>query len=205
MFTPVISIATHAGNPVNEDRAFSALLNLNPVGRVHLYAVIDGHGGLACAAFIHENLEAHFTAAFDRAFAESEGQRTQDSLFCGTLRETYRTLDEAFRSGPVPAVTTGACILTVCLCNDKIYTANVGDCRAILGTCSDHGEVCVCLWERGRSSIDASIHKGIDGEPQCRPGLPQRDRMRTGASPEQGPKSHPLDGEEARMCSTGRG
>lgn len=139
MFEPVMSVCTCAGNPINEDRAFSVILTLVPVGRIHIYAVIDGHGGPQCATFVHENLEAHFTVAFTRAFDESGGQRTQDSLVCGTLRETFRTVDEAFRSTPHPFVTSGACVVMACLCNGRIYTAGVGDCRAVVGSVTSDG------------------------------------------------------------------
>lgn len=66
-----------------------------------------------------------------------------DSLFVQTLRETFLRLDAAYRERP--RTMSGACLICCCITEESVYTANVGDCRAVLGRLSGDGLVCVCV------------------------------------------------------------
>lgn len=90
---------------------------------VSLFAVFDGHGGIETAKYAAAHLASHVTAT--KAFHKKD--------YVQALKEAYRTLDydicskqdDGHRGSGSTAVT---CIITP----THVYTANVGDSRAIL-------------------------------------------------------------------------
>eukprot|EP00249_Psilotum_nudum_P018356 c26762_g7_i1 orf=1184-2056(+) len=93
--------------------------------------VYDGHGGPEASRFITKTL-------FDKIeiFAQEQGGMSSEVLvkaFGSTEEEFVRLVDKSWRTNPQIAA-VGSCCLVGAICGKKLYVANLGDSRAVLGT-----------------------------------------------------------------------
>ncbi|CAL4903801.1 unnamed protein product [Urochloa decumbens] len=106
------------------------------------YGVYDGHGGRAAVDFVADKLGKNVIAAL--AAAASTASRKQSALspppppqsddqyeVVAAIRAAYLTTDSEFLS---QGVRGGACAVTAVVKDGDLYVANVGDCRAVLGS-----------------------------------------------------------------------
>ena len=122
--TRPVSFATVAANTHNEDRAcFGYVRNQS----LALFSLFDGHGGPVCSSYC----AAEFPEIADTYF--SQIHNTNASSIEAALRASYENMDREFLATEgVRKKTSGACALTLVLGKERITTAHVGDCRAVL-------------------------------------------------------------------------
>ncbi|RLN00635.1 putative protein phosphatase 2C 77 [Panicum miliaceum] len=119
--------------------------------RVAFYGVYDGHGGRAAVDFVADKLGKNVVAALAAAASTTASHRQQSGLLpssspppptgeeeedeteqvVAAIRAAYLTTDSAFLS---QGVRGGACAATALVKDGDLYVANVGDCRAVLGS-----------------------------------------------------------------------
>ncbi|KAM0869595.1 hypothetical protein ACQ4PT_040576 [Festuca glaucescens] len=92
------------------------------------YGVYDGHGGRAAVDLIADKLGKNIVAAL-AATASSGAQLELDVM--AAIRTGYLATDSEFLS---QGTRGGACAATALVKDGQLYVANVGDCRAVLGT-----------------------------------------------------------------------
>ncbi|CAN6344669.1 unnamed protein product [Urochloa humidicola] len=103
------------------------------------YGVYDGHGGQAAVDFVVDKLGKNVVAALAAATTASRRQQSAPSPQSGddedevvaAIRAAYLTTDSEFLS---QGVRGGACAATAVVKGGDLYLANVGDCRAVLGS-----------------------------------------------------------------------
>ncbi|KAL8151753.1 hypothetical protein V2J09_021561 [Rumex salicifolius] len=119
------SMATVQANPQLEDQA---QVFASPSAT---YAgVFDGHGSPDAARFINSNL---FTLIHN--FQSEQGGLSADVLrkaFQTTEHEFLQLVRNSWIKNPQIAL-SGSCCLVAAISNDNLYTANLGDSRAVLG------------------------------------------------------------------------
>ncbi|XP_043975730.1 integrin-linked kinase-associated serine/threonine phosphatase 2C isoform X3 [Gambusia affinis] len=100
------------------------------VSRVSYFAVFDGHGGARASRFAAENLHLNLAKKFPSGDAEN-----LDKLLKKCLLDTFRQTDEDFlkkASSQKPAWKDGSTATCVLVVDDTVYSANLGDSRAVL-------------------------------------------------------------------------
>ncbi|CAN6357910.1 unnamed protein product [Urochloa humidicola] len=103
------------------------------------YGVYDGHGGRAAVDFVADKLGKNVVAALAAATTASRRQQSAPSPqsdddedeVVAAIRAAYLTTDSEFLS---QGVRGGACAATAVVKGGDLYVANVGDCRAVLGS-----------------------------------------------------------------------
>ncbi|XP_027901115.1 integrin-linked kinase-associated serine/threonine phosphatase 2C isoform X2 [Xiphophorus couchianus] len=100
------------------------------VSRVSYFAVFDGHGGARASRFAAENLHLNLAKKFPSGDAEN-----LDKLLKKCLLDTFRQTDEDFlkkASSQKPAWKDGSTATCILVVDDTVYSANLGDSRAVL-------------------------------------------------------------------------
>lgn len=100
------------------------------------YGVYDGHGGRAAVDLVADRLGKNVVAAVLAAAAASSRRRCQEKeeeeeVVTAAIRSAYLTTDSEFLS---QGVRGGACAATALVKDGELYVANLGDCRAVLGS-----------------------------------------------------------------------
>ncbi|RLN28456.1 putative protein phosphatase 2C 77 [Panicum miliaceum] len=109
------------------------------------YGVYDGHGGRAAVDFVADKLGKNVVAALAAASTASRQQsglpsssptptveeEDETEQVVAAIRAAYLTTDSEFLS---QGVRGGACAATALVKDGDLYVANVGDCRAVLGS-----------------------------------------------------------------------
>ncbi|CAK9321387.1 unnamed protein product [Citrullus colocynthis] len=105
-----------------------SLLESGPYGT--FIGIYDGHGGPETSRFICDNLFQHL-----KVFATEEKE-----MSVNVIKKAFQATEEGFLSlvtkqwpmNPQIAA-VGSCCLVAVICNGKLYIANLGDSRAVLG------------------------------------------------------------------------
>lgn len=126
-YNPVINSALSStsggrGDDRMEDRAVVAS-PLVAGSDMHLLAVFDGHGGSACAEFAHNYIVGALALAWDNV----------DATPASALISAFETVDRAFLFNSPRSEESGATALAAMVFGGRLYVANAGDCRAVLG------------------------------------------------------------------------
>ena len=133
---------THASNTPNEDTIVDA--HVESVGRV--VAVFDGNGGPSASVYLQNALADTVASVWSQQGASAAGTSPADDH--DRLKQLYATLDGALlqrlgdksllKQQPT-AYEAGASAVTAIISPDggKLLVANIGDCRAVLGSMSD--------------------------------------------------------------------
>ncbi|CAL9181383.1 unnamed protein product [Musa hybrid cultivar] len=102
--------------------------------------VYDGHGGPEASRFISNRLFSHL----DRLASEQGGLSSEviKRAFDATEEEFLYLVKRSWRSRPQMA-SVGSCCLIGAITDDRLYVANLGDSRAVLGRCSLGGRAVV--------------------------------------------------------------
>ncbi|TVU51346.1 hypothetical protein EJB05_02767, partial [Eragrostis curvula] len=87
------------------------------------YGVYDGHGGRAAVDFVADKLGKNVIAA--------ALEKSNEDEVMAAIQSAYLTTDSEFLS---QGVRGGACAATALVKDGELYIANVGDCRAVLGS-----------------------------------------------------------------------
>ncbi|KAF8726392.1 hypothetical protein HU200_019856 [Digitaria exilis] len=120
-------------------------VSLFPGGTQAFYGVYDGHGGRAAVDFVADKLGKNVVAALaaasrrqqppePRKTSVSEEDATEEhdvDAVAAAIRAAYLTTDSEFLS---QGARGGACAATAVVKGGDLYVANVGDCRAVLGS-----------------------------------------------------------------------
>eukprot|EP00250_Pteridium_aquilinum_P007653 c17323_g1_i1 orf=278-1396(-) len=122
------SLACVQANQLIED--YYQVETCNPLAGTFV-GVYDGHGGHEAARFIKDNLYPQLM----RCVVETGGMSAEalERAFNATERGFESLVTEAWPTNPQLA-TVGSCCLVGVICNGKIYIANLGDSRAVLGS-----------------------------------------------------------------------
>lgn len=98
-------------------------------------SVYDGHGGWQCAEFARKRLNIAAQTELNNSLAKSPEQvkGALTHAFLRVEREYLYQVKAAFELGFGDVARTGACALMALVRDDKLYVANAGDCRAVLG------------------------------------------------------------------------
>lgn len=115
------STSGERGKDSMEDRSLVAH-HLSGLPETHLFAVFDGHAGPGCAEFAVKNIQG----AIFRKWGKEEA--TPESV----LVHAFEDVDYAFLKSR-PDDHSGSTALAALLIAHKIYVANAGDCRCVLG------------------------------------------------------------------------
>jgi protein phosphatase 2C family protein 2/3 len=94
------------------------------------FGVFDGHGGDDCANFLRDNLHKYVSQNY--WFPEEPRK---------ALEEGFKQCEEAYLhrcQQQEELETAGSCAIVILVVEDMVYTANVGDSRAVLS--ADDGE-----------------------------------------------------------------
>eukprot|EP00741_Cyanophora_paradoxa_P003951 tig00000741_g3843.t1 len=178
------AVAQLAANETIED-AFAAdedASRSSPAGPSHVWAVFDGHGGTSVASFLKKNLlgivRKHLDspegikspeAALSAAFLEADSLYLEEHVH----RKIKELVEKSAGTPPGPAILdvigVGSCGLLALLRGDKLYVANAGDSRAVLGRRDPHDRskyTCEVLSNdhntRSREEIAAVIKRSGD-------------------------------------------
>ncbi|KAG7607480.1 putative protein-serine/threonine phosphatase [Arabidopsis thaliana] len=128
------SMAVVQANNLLEDQSqvesgpLTTLSSSGPYGT--FVGVYDGHGGPETSRFVNDHLFHHL-----KRFAAE-----QDSMSVDVIRKAYEATEEGFLGvvakqwAVKPHIAAvGSCCLVGVFCDGKLYVANVGDSRAVLG------------------------------------------------------------------------
>lgn len=98
-------------------------------------SVYDGHGGWQCAEFARKRLNIAAQAELNNSLAKSTEQvkGALTHAFLRVEREYLYQVKAAFELGFGAVAKTGSCALMVLVRDQKLFVANAGDCRAVLG------------------------------------------------------------------------
>jgi protein phosphatase 2C family protein 2/3 len=90
---------------------------------VSFFAVFDGHGGSGCAEYLRDNLH-HYIARQD-CFPTHPEQ---------ALKLGFKEAEEDFmeQNQTIIKERSGSCACAIMVVDDVVYTANVGDSRAVV-------------------------------------------------------------------------
>jgi protein phosphatase 1L len=124
---PGVGICSIQGRRKHMEDAFTAkpsMLQGPAAPPISFFAVYDGHGGALASAFLAEDL--HKRIASDSAMlTESPGK---------ALEQAFRTSEnELLRRSTLEGWYDGSTACAALLADGKMYVANVGDSRAVLG------------------------------------------------------------------------
>jgi len=89
-------------------------------GGMCLFTMCDGHDGSKCAEFVCKHIGK---ALFGRLLDQSSPQAIERSFV-----EAFHEMEDRFAEEKCPS--SGACVLCVLIVGDRLYCANLGDCRA---------------------------------------------------------------------------
>lgn len=95
---------------------------------IDLFGIFDGHGGQDAALYVRDWLQINLVSIFGRYNYQNNNQKLTQDIIADTLTEACVKLDIDFRKEEKECGTTATIALRI---DNKIYTANVGDSRAI--------------------------------------------------------------------------
>ncbi|KAK9238214.1 phosphatase 2C-like domain-containing protein [Lipomyces kononenkoae] len=108
----VLDLKREDGKPISENKS------------VDFFGVYDGHGGSKAAIFAGQKL--HYIVARQSAFEKGDYEQALKDGFLSTDRAILQ--DPAFGSDP-----SGCTATTILITDNRIYCANAGDSRTVLG------------------------------------------------------------------------
>lgn len=110
-------------------------MGLEECVKISLFAVIDGHGGVWCAHFIRKRLENELRAQLNdpiHGFKRHQHGNVNECISNALIR-TFNIIDEAYlKEMPEVAHRCGSAACLMLIVGNRIFTANVGDSRAVL-------------------------------------------------------------------------
>ncbi|XP_010312060.1 probable protein phosphatase 2C 43 [Solanum lycopersicum] len=119
------SFAVVQANQVCEDYG-----HVEPGREGTFVGVYDGHGGLDASRFACDNLSRHLiTLAREKGTIDKE---VLNNAFAATEDGFLSIVEREFHDDPEIA-STGSCCLVGVIWKRRLYVANLGDCRAVLG------------------------------------------------------------------------
>lgn len=106
---------------------------------VSIFSVLDGHGGVQCAVFLRENLEAEIRKnILDQEYGIYGTKRGKfNECVANALTKSFNVLDESFYTefkNNYVANKCGSTAVLILIIGAHIFCANVGDSRAILSS-----------------------------------------------------------------------
>jgi pyruvate dehydrogenase phosphatase len=122
-----------ANNPIEDRWSIHQLESLE--GFVTI--VLDGHGGWQVAEYAKENLAKEI----DKCLKANKGKYpSEDEYISASLRDAFDNVEngflqiarDAYRIGFPGTGHVGACALAAIVYNNKIYAANIGDCKGVV-------------------------------------------------------------------------
>ena len=114
------------------------------------FAIYDGHGGNECSDYLKDHL--HLIILNQSSFPDDPAQ----ALTTGCLEAERRFLDKADKKAPVYD-RSGSCAIVVLIVGKEIYSANVGDSRAIMS--ADSGKKLFLLSRDHRPSESYEVER----------------------------------------------
>lgn len=128
---------------------YGVVITDHGASQLAFYGVYDGHGGRAAVDFVADKLGKNVVAALAAAAtvtsqhqrpeaasssttqpAKTSGDEQVDAV-AAAIRAAYLTTDREFLT---QGVRGGACAATALVKDGELFVANVGDCRAVLGS-----------------------------------------------------------------------
>ncbi|HSX10637.1 MAG TPA: PP2C family serine/threonine-protein phosphatase [Chlamydiales bacterium] len=110
-----------------EDEFVAKAFNLPKFGKVHLFAVLDGHGGDRCVKFTKKLLPRQLKETLVEFNPKAP---TLTGIF-NALKQTFVRVNSAFKTR-FPEERSGTVGTAAVIIKGKIWTCNVGDCRTVL-------------------------------------------------------------------------
>jgi len=161
-----------ANEPI-EDR--HADRSLGPAG--HIFCVMDGHGGVLASQFVADHLldeVAEELRVLDSAKEDEAADETEAVQVA--LKRAFQSTESAFRqeldtmraAGKVvktPGIANaGACVVLVLMRRGYLYTAHVGDCRAIIASKASASAMTEGSRKRSRAAM-SKFPRGLEAIP----------------------------------------
>lgn len=133
---PTISADSYPANDPVEDR-FN--VSMGGVGGVDVLSIYDGHGGYVVADFASKHLPLLLQENINKNQFKDEkamNQAIKDAF--STIETSYvSTIKDSYKLGFGGLASVGSCVLALMRKENNIIIANLGDCRAVLGTASN--------------------------------------------------------------------
>lgn len=123
-----------ANNPIEDRVSFAQLSNIEGF----FAAVYDGHGGWQISDYCEKNIVQILEKALQQNQAKFKGNF--DEWVIESLVQTYDQVEDTFlklaregyRLGFPKLSRVGSCALTAVVANNKLYAANIGDCKGYI-------------------------------------------------------------------------
>jgi protein phosphatase 1L len=98
-----------------------------------LFAVIDGHGGDWCAHYIRKRLADELRKQLDDPVLGVRVTKSMNECIASAFSRTFKAIDEGyFEELKEVSHKCGAAMCLTLIVGNRVYTANVGDSRAVL-------------------------------------------------------------------------
>lgn len=130
------------------------------------FCVLDGHAGDRVSQYVVKNLPLRLKAEIEKINSKNESQdkeRSEDEIekdIINALYNAHKNVDNEVMEAAKSAIVKwkdGSTAITVIMENaDKLYIANIGDCRAVLATLSDSNTKMSSQQQQSSSSSSSS-------------------------------------------------
>ena len=139
----VSTIQLEANEPC-EDKYFIKKINIsNSTG--YIMSVFDGHGGWILSQYASLLFYPYFLEEYN---SKNNSEMTKEEKILYSLKKTFARIEEEFKlislrkyyEGNKKYKSIGTCALVALIINKKLYTANLGDSKAILLTKNDNNK-----------------------------------------------------------------
>ena len=110
-------------------------LGIEEFMKISMYAIIDGHGGDWCAHYIRKRLPNELRKQLDDPILGFKNCKDVSINECITnvFKRTFKEIDEGYYIDMKDvAQKCGAAVCVVLIIGNRIFSANVGDSRAVL-------------------------------------------------------------------------
>ena len=132
---PNISADSYPANDPVEDR-FNVL---TAEGGLDILSIYDGHGGYVVADYASKNLPLLLRQNIGK------NQINDEKLVNKAIKESFSaieavyvdTIKDSYKLGFGGLASVGSCVLTLMRKGNNVVIANLGDCRAVMGTASE--------------------------------------------------------------------
>jgi len=132
----------------------------------HIFAVFDGHGGLQCSRFVSANFCTVLSSCKKKQLAIDSSLEIDPAR---VLTDTFEEISNMCRKHQIPH---GSCAIVCYIVGGAVYTACLGDSRAVLGTSLDCAAAAAAsattVSATATAKLMAQVYKPFDESEQSR-------------------------------------
>ena len=133
----IIALQLGANNPCEDKYFIKEITISNKTG--YIMAIFDGHGGWILSQYANLLFYPYFLEEYN---SNKNIEKIEEKRIINSLNKTFARIEEEFKlisfskyfEGNKKYKNLGTCALVILIINNKLYTANLGDSKAILLT-----------------------------------------------------------------------